>query len=113
MAEWIETELRANIELAAVAYNVKAPEVYKNENQIQCRIASHKLYGEGTHKLLKLSPKCPHEKGCGKSSNYVGVQYADEVRLSQLDLDKTWSELNYFTCEDQKTLDAFVLPEVK
>lgn len=106
ITEWIQTELEKDISLASRLYKVKDAETYKNDFQIQAQIANHPEYGPGNHKILKLTG--PHEKGCGKQANYVGVQFADQIRITQLDLSKTWSELDNFIEETQQTLGGFL-----
>ena len=103
--KWIEQVLNEDISYAAVFYKIKEPEAYKLKSQMQYQVATHKLYGPGQHKLIKL--RSAHERGCGADSNYVGVQYASEIKLSQIDLDKTWSELEPFIDIEQKSLMEF------
>lgn len=100
---WIETELKADIGLATVFYKVRAPQDYKNPSQIQAQISS--AYGEGQYRMIKT--KQAHVKGVGSQSNYVWDKFKDEVKLSQIDLSKTWSELSPFIEETQNTLDQF------
>lgn len=102
---WIESELKKDIKLAAVFYKIKNTEDYKLDSQVQSQISKHKLYGPGQHYLLKL--KGPHEKGCGKNANYLGVQYVSEIKLSSLDLTKSWAELDPFIEDTQSGLKAF------
>jgi DNA polymerase elongation subunit (family B) len=103
--QWIIDLLKEDITLASVFYKCKAPEEYKLASQIQAQIAAHPDYGEGQHRMIKL--KCAHPKGAGTYKNYVGVQFANDIRLSQIDLTKTWQELKPFIEDAQKTLGAF------
>jgi hypothetical protein len=103
--QWIEEALKEDITLASVFFKCRTPESYKLASQIQAQIANHVLYGEGQHNMIKL--KVPHEKGAGTQQNYVGVQFAEEIKLGQIDLTKTWNELAPFIEETQQTLEGF------
>lgn len=101
--QWIEKELIKDIGLATVFYKVRSPTEYKNPSQLQSHIAT--AFGEGQYKLIKT--KMPHSRGVGSQKNYVWDKYKSEVKLSQIDLDKTWTELQPFITETQKSLDVF------
>jgi len=101
--EWIEAELKQDLGLATVFFKVRAFDDYKNPSQIQAQIA--KEYGEGQYNMIKL--KQPHVKGVGANKNYVWDKFKDEIKLSMIDLDKTWSELTPFIEETQHSLDRF------
>lgn len=103
IAEWIETELKKDIKMASVFYKCKPAEEYAVNSQIQKQIALK--FGEGQYNMLKL--KQPHEKGVGVQQNYIRVEDSGNVRISMIDLDKTWQELGHFIATEQKTLEAF------
>lgn len=101
--KWLEHELTSDLGLATVFYKVRAFEDYKNPSQIQAQIA--KVYGEGQFRMIKM--KQPHEKGVGTNKNYVWDKFKDDVKLNQIDLTKTWSELNPFIEQTQYSLERF------
>lgn len=104
--QWIYDELTQNPTMASVFYKIKAPEEYNTATGLYYKIASHPLYGEGQHRLLKL--RGAHKKGCGTQANYISVDYIDEISLRDIDLSKTWSELEPFIDSAQKGLGAFL-----
>ena len=103
--KWIYDLLSVDKTLASVFYRVKSAQSYAISSQIQAMIANHPLYGEGSHQFIKTRER--HPKGAGVDGTYVGVQFADEIRLTQIDFDVVWSELEPFIEETQKTLFNF------
>ncbi len=101
--KWIEAELSKDIGLATVFFKVREAKDYKNPTQIQAQISSE--YGEGQYNMIKL--KQPHIRGVGANKNYVWDKFKDEIKLSMIDLEKTWNELTPFIEETQHTLDRF------
>lgn len=101
--KWVEQELTSDLGLATVFYKVRAYDDYKNPSQIQAQIA--KVHGEGQFRMIKM--KAPHEKGVGTNKNYVWDKFKDTVKIGQIDLSKTWSELNPFIEETQHSLERF------
>lgn len=103
--QWMEEYLAKDISLASTFFKIKAQGEYGSKTSIHYQIASHQLYGEGSWHMLKL--KQAHTKGAGAGSNYVSTEYVNEVALYQIDLSKTWSELEPFIEATQYTLDKF------
>ena len=101
---WISNEIRADPSLIAKSYNVNDPSEYNSPNSIHYQIA--KALGAGRHSLIKC--RFEHSRGVGKSRNYVPIEYIDEVKLSMIDLDSVWSELDVFIDRDEKGLGAFI-----
>jgi hypothetical protein len=101
--KWVEEELLSDLGLATVFYKVRAFEDYANPSQIQAQIA--KALGEGQYRLVKM--KGSHTRGVGRNNNYVWDKYKDEIKLSQIDLTKTFNELKPFIEETQQSLDKF------
>lgn len=102
---WIETEMIKDPSLAARFFKIREPSSYAVHSQIQYQIATSEYYGPGQHYMFKL--KQPHLKGAGISKNYVGVQYLDDINLTQIDIDRTWSVLEPFIKEAQHTLEGY------
>ena len=103
MTRWIEQELEADINLAATLHRVKDVETYKSMSNLGAQISYH--LGAGSHWLFKL--KRAHTKGLGVGRNYIPATEIDSIRISQLDLSKTWSELEYFIKPAQHSLLDF------
>lgn len=101
--EWIYDELSADIKLASVFYKIKEVSEYKLRSQIQAQISS--TYGPGQYNLLKL--KREHPKAAGINKNYLDVKHAEEINIGQLDLSKSWAELEPFIKSAQSTLTNF------
>ena len=101
--KWIEAELSKNLGLATVFFKVREAKDYKNPTQIQAQISEE--YGEGQYNMIKL--KQPHTRGVGANKNYVWDKFKDEIKLSMIDLTKTWNELTPFIEETQHSLDRF------
>jgi len=116
VVEWIENELEKDLSLAAIFYKIRNYNEYALDSQIQAQIAKHELYGEGQHYMLKLNKSAPYitqnnkkiSIGAGKMQNYVGIKYKDYISLKDLDLQKTWNELNPFVETNQKKLNLFL-----
>ena len=87
----IDEEIRRDITLVGQLYNVKNPENYKSITSIQCQIAT--ALGEGTHLLI------PNKSlgSIGKSKKYCTEEEAKDLTVSDLILDKVYTELKPFT----------------
>ena len=101
--KWVEEELAADLSVASVFYKVRDLAEYNSMTSIQAQVAKAK--GPGQYNLLKL--KREHQKGIGGGRNYLDVNDAEGLRISALDLSKTWAELGHFIATEQKTLEAF------
>jgi hypothetical protein len=101
---WISEEIRNNPSLIAKAHNVNEPQDYSSTASIQYQIS--KALGAGRHSLIKC--RFEHPKGVGKGANYVPLEYIDEIKLSMIDLDSVWSELDVFIDREEKGLEAFM-----
>lgn len=91
--DWMYEELGQDVSLAAINFKVMDKDVYKNASQIQSQISQK--YGPGNHKLI---PNIFHI-GAGKGKGYCTVkEFKDnKLKVSAIDLSKTYSELNIFS----------------
>jgi len=90
---WIKTELENDITLAGIEWKVDKPSSYKNKTQIQYQIAEE--YGKGIHLLI------PNIRGIGigKAKSYCTIDEFKKynIKWNEIDLEKTYSELQIFT----------------
>lgn len=86
----VENELRNDLKIIAQNYKVKNPENYNSKTCIHAQIAT--AYGEGEHQLV------PNTKigKVGKGRKYCTLDEAKDLVLSDLSLDKFWSEIRPF-----------------
>lgn len=103
--KWIEEALSKDLGLMAVFHKIRAPEEYSSTSNLKYQLAIDQNYGEGSHHIIKL--KGPHPLGAGTNKNYISLNYKDQIRLDQIDLEKVWNELAPFIKPVQGGLGAF------
>lgn len=88
--ELMYEEIQKNISIVGRMFNVREASKYSNETSIQAQIS--KQYGEGSHFLIKNK-----KIGCvGKINKYCTIEEAKNLNIEDLELDKTWKELDPF-----------------
>jgi DNA polymerase elongation subunit (family B) len=95
-------ELEQDITLAAQVYKVRDVDYYKVDSDLHCQIS--RKYGSGTHSLI------PNTRfGVGLDKHYCTIEeFVDKkLRIQDVDLTVTWSNLAPFIKDKQKNLGDF------
>ena len=89
----INTKLKEDLSLSSSTYNVKAYEKYDSKNGLFAQISLK--YGQGRIQLIPNTANI----GVGKSKRYCTIEEFKENKLTihDIDLEKTYSELNIFS----------------
>ena len=93
--KWISDEVAANMELTMITFNAKKLDEYKCKTTLYYAIAEK--YGPG---LIQLIPNNAGI-GVGKNKNYCTLDEYNKnnLKISDINLNKTYSELNIFSDE--------------
>ncbi len=99
---WITDLIEEDVANAAIEFNVKQVSDYANPNGLRAQISAK--YGEGKHKMIKTT----RNMGLGAGVKYVHVDDAKDFNLSDIDLERVYSDLKDLTKDAQESFDRFM-----
>jgi len=95
--------LKKDLSLAEIRFSVKSADDYKMPSQLQAQISTK--YGPGIHFLI------PNLRGVGvgKDKKYCTAEEFEKhkMKITDINLENVWAELEYFIKDSQSTLVSF------
>lgn len=105
LKDWCYELLEKNISLIGKSFNLKSLDYYKNDCNIYYQLS--KKYGDGIRVFIPN-----FKEGPGKSVQYIPIEEAGKLKITDISIRSSLQELDYF-CSEPERLKEYIKKEAK